>query len=90
LIHTHPDIGLVLRGAASRDRVVEYLDAFIAALERADIDRAIPIEILTGLKQLAARLEEILGERREALEKARKEILQVFRDIHKLLQHRKD
>ena len=48
MIHTHPDIGLVLRGAASRDRVVEYLDAFIAALERADIDRAIPIEILTG------------------------------------------
>jgi len=53
----HRDLGIVLEGAVVGRRVVHYLDAFVEALSRVELDRSTLVEILNKLRYLAQRLE---------------------------------
>jgi len=53
----HEDLGIVLEGAVVDRRVVHYLDAFVEALSRANLDRPTLVEILNKLRYLTQRLE---------------------------------
>ena len=64
----HRDLGIVLKGAIEERRVVHYLDAFLEALPRANVDRPTLVEILNKLRYLATRLEEYV-KKLEELEK---------------------
>jgi len=65
---THRDLGIVLEGAVVERRVVHYLDAFVSALSRVELDRPTLVEILNKLRYLASRLETYVA-KLEALEK---------------------
>ena len=54
----HQDLGLRLEGAVVDRRVLHYLDAFVEALLRVELDRGTLVEILGRLRELARRLEE--------------------------------
>ena len=52
----HKDLGIVLEGAVVDRRVVHYLDAFVEALSRVELDRSTLVEILNKLRYLTQRL----------------------------------
>ena len=52
----HKDLGIVLEGAVVDRRVVHYLDAFVEALSRVELDRSTLVEILSKLRYLTQRL----------------------------------
>jgi hypothetical protein len=54
---THLREGLVLRGLAARDRAIEYLDALISYLERAELDPLLARRLAERFKRLAEALE---------------------------------
>jgi len=54
----HRDLGIVLEGAVVDRRVIHYLDAFVSALSRVELDRPTLVEILSKLRYLTQRLEE--------------------------------
>ena len=54
----HSDLGLRFEGAVVDKRLIHYLDAFIGALSRAELDRPTLLEILGKLRYLTQRLEE--------------------------------
>ena len=58
----HSDLGLKLEGAVVEKRVVHYLDAFVEALVKADLDRLTLVEIINKLKHLTERLDEYVKE----------------------------
>jgi len=54
----HSDLGLKLEGAVVDKRVIHYLDSFVEALTRTELDRSTLVEIIGKLKDLTQRLEE--------------------------------
>jgi len=55
---THQNLGVVLEGAVVDRRVLHYLDAFITALSKAELDKPTLVEIVSKLRYLTSRLEE--------------------------------
>lgn len=54
----HQDLGITLEGAVVDRRVLHYLDAFITALSKAELDKPTLIEIANKLEYLTQRLRE--------------------------------
>jgi len=54
----HSDLGLKLEGAVVDRRVLHYLDAFVEALSRVELDRSTLVEIVSKLRYLTQRLED--------------------------------
>jgi len=54
----HQNLGITLEGAVSDRRVIHYLDAFVRALTKVELDRPTLIEIASKLEYLAGRLRE--------------------------------
>jgi len=54
----HQNLGIVLEGAVVDRRVVHYLDAFVRALSKAELDRPTLVEIVNKLEYLTSRLRE--------------------------------
>ena len=60
----HRDLGLRFEVAVVDKRLIHYLDAFIGALSRAELDRSTLVEILGKLRYLTQRLEEYVKKNR--------------------------
>ena len=55
-------MGITFEGAIDERRVIHYLDMFIMALTKVELDKPTLVEIINKLRYLTTRLEEIAKE----------------------------